>query len=141
MREPEVLKRGKEFHKKVQQDWEFFAKDGNISSEHSSPLVPKRGHHKRHGRLDIFVDELGDFVSVVEIKSTDWDATLPRNRKKLLGSHKRQTWRYIERYIDVERVDVCPGIIYKSAPSTPGLKEMIEEYLNDWGLQVVWYVD
>jgi hypothetical protein len=57
----------------------------------------------------------------------------------LLGSHKRQVWRYIDRYLDVEKVDVCPGIIYKSPPSTPGLREEIEEYLNEWGLQVVWY--
>lgn len=141
MREPEILRKGKEFHWRVQQDWKLSAKDGNISSEHRSLLVHKIGHHKRHGRLDIFVDELGDFVSVIEIKSTDWDTVLPRNRKRLLGSHRRQVWRYIERYIDVEHVDVCPGIIYRIAPSTPGLKEMIEEYLNDWGLQIVWYVD
>ena len=141
MVEPEILKTGKEFHRRVQEDWERTAKDGHISAEHRIPLVPKSGHYKKHGRLDIFVDEAGDFVSVVEIKSTDWDSVLPRNRKKLLGSHRRQVLRYIEHHIDIKHIDVCPGIIYKSAPTNPALKEEIEEYLNNWGLQVVWYED
>ena len=139
MAEPRLLKEGKEFHRKVQHDWELTAKDGKICSENTVYLVPKKSIHKRQGRLDIFVDDVGDFVSIIEIKSTDWDAVKPKNRKKLLGSHKRQIWGYIDRYLDVEKVDVCPGIIYKSPPSTPGLREEIEGYLNKWGLQVVWY--
>jgi hypothetical protein len=139
MVEPKILRAGKEFHKRVQEDWKQTASGGRIAPEHTISLVPKNASHTKHGRLDIFVDETGDFVSVIEIKSTDWDAVLPRNRKKLLGSHRRQVWRYIKRYIDTEHLDVCPGIIYRSAPVTPDLKEEIEEYLNDWGLQVVWY--
>ena len=139
MGEPELLKAGKQFHKKVQNDWKHSAKDGTICPEHTISLVPDKSIHKRHGRLDIFVDDVGDFISVIEIKSTDWDAVKHENRKKLLGSHRRQVWRYIDRYIDVEKVDVCPGIIYQSPPSAPGLREDIEKYLNDWGLQVVWY--
>lgn len=139
MYEPKLLKAGKEFHKKVQRDWELTAKDGKVYSEHTVLLVPNKSTHKKHGRLDIFVDNVGDFVSVIEIKSTDWDAVKPKNRKKLLGSHIRQVWHYIDRYIDLEKVDVCPGIIYKSPPSTPGLRKDIEEYLNERGLQVVWY--
>ncbi|MEW6668438.1 MAG: hypothetical protein AB1512_24765 [Thermodesulfobacteriota bacterium] len=139
MGEPPLLRQGKEFHRKVQDDWESTAKDGKICPEHTIALVPQRSIRKRLGRLDIFVDDVGDFVSVIEIKSTDWDAVKPKNRRRLLGSHKRQVWRYIERYLDVDKVDVCPGIIYKSPPSTPGLRKEIEEYLNEWGVQVVWY--
>ncbi|MCD4652401.1 hypothetical protein K8T06_00520 [bacterium] len=139
MSEPKILKAGKLFHKKVQADWKLTAKDGKICPEHTISLSPKGSRHHKHGRLDIFVDDSGDFVSVIEIKSTDWDAVKPKNRKKLLGSHRRQVWRYIDRFIDIEKVDVCPGIIYKSPPSTPGLREDVEEYHNDWGLQVVWY--
>jgi len=84
MVEPEILKTGKEFHRRVQEDWERTAKDGHILAEHKIPLAPKIGHYKKHGRLDIFVDETGDFVSVVEIKSTDWDSVLPRNRSTCL---------------------------------------------------------
>ena len=129
MGEPSLLKKGKEFHRKVQQDWESTAKDGKICPEHTVSLISKRSTHKRQGRLDIFVDDVGDFISIIEIKSTDWDAVKPKNRKKLLGSHKRQVWRYIDRYLDVEKVDVCPGIIYKSPPSTPGLREEIEDFI------------
>jgi hypothetical protein len=141
MAEPEILRIGKEFHRRVQDDWERTAKGGRITPEHTISLVPENAHHKKHGRLDIFVDEAGDFVSVVEIKSTDWDAVLPRNRGNLLGSHRRQVWRYVKRYVDAEHIGVCPGIIYRTAPSTPGLKEEIEDYLNEWSLQVVWYDD
>ena len=141
--EPEILRRGKAFHKRVQEDWKETAKGGKINIEHSIPLsiLRKKTNRARSGRLDIFVDEMGDFISVVEIKSTDWDKVKVRNRKKLLGSHRRQVWKYIEEYLDVIKVDVCPGIIYPTAPDTPGLKEMVEEYLNDYGLQVVWYDD
>jgi len=139
MGEPKSLREGKAFHKKVQGDWELTVKGGKFYPEHTISLVPNNSTHKRQGRLDIFVDDVGDFVSVIEIKSTDWDAVKPKNRKRLLCSHKRQVWRYIDRYVDLEKVDVCPGIIYRSPPSTPGLREDIEEYLNQWGLQVVWY--
>ena len=139
MAEPKLLSAGKEFHKKVQADWGLTAKNGKIYSEHAISLIPTRSNHKRHGRLDIFVDDVGDIVSVIEIKSTDWDSVKSKNIRKLLGSHRRQMWRYIERYVDIEKVDVSPGIIYKSPPWTPGLREDIEEYLNGWGLQVVWY--
>jgi hypothetical protein len=141
--EPEILRRGKAFHKRVQGDWENTAKGGKINIEHSIPLsiLRKKTMPQKTGRLDIFVDELGDFISVVEIKSTDWDKVKEKNRKKLLGSHRRQVWRYIEEYVDIKKIDVCPGIIYPKSPITPGLKDLIEDYLNDYGLQVVWYDD
>ena len=76
MREPEILRRGKDFHKRVQKDWKASAKDDHVDTEHAIALLPKGKYYQRGGRLDIFVDELGGFVSVVEIKSTDWDAVL-----------------------------------------------------------------
>jgi len=141
--EPEILRRGKAFHKKVQEDWRETAKDGNINIEHCIPLpiLRKKTNRPKSGRLDIFVDEMSDFISIVEIKATDWDKVKEKNRKKLLGSHRRQVWKYIEEYLDVIKIDVCPGIIYPTAPSTPGLKELVEEYHSDYGLQVVWYDD
>jgi hypothetical protein len=141
--EPDILKQGKAFHRKVQEDWKRTAKDGKIIKEHTIPFhqVSSVLRRKKFGRLDLFVDELGNFVSVVEIKSTDWDRVKEANRKKLLASHRRQIWRYIKEYVDTKKTDVCPGIIYPHSPSSPGLKEMIENYLNDYGLQVVWYDD
>lgn len=143
MVEPEILSRGKAFHKKVQEDWKDTAKDGGINIEHTIKLslIPKNSKRKRYGRMDIFVDDLGGFVSVVEIKSTDWDGIKNKNIKRLLGAHRRQVWQYIEKYIDKNKMDVCPGIIYPKSPKRTGLKELVEDYLNDYGLQVVWYYD
>ena len=140
--EPEQLKRGKQFQEAVQKDWEKTA-EGNPTIEHTTRLLhgDTRTGHRRLGRMDIFVDELGDMVTVVEIKATDWDRSLPRNRQKNLASHRRQVWKYIEKYLDGEQMDVCAGIIYPTAPRTAGLKEQIEGYLNDYGLQAVWYDD
>jgi len=76
----------------------FPAEDGKINIENSIPLsiLRKKTSQQKAARPDIFVDELSDFISVVEIKSTDWDKVKEKNRKKLLGSHRRQVWRYIE---------------------------------------------
>jgi hypothetical protein len=141
--EPECLRRGKEFHKKVQSDWDMNIKDGNLNIEHTINLLsyPSRAKHIKNGRLDLFVDELGEFVSVIEIKSTDWDKIKPSNIHKLLTSHRRQIWNYISEYLDNDKIEVCPGIIYPVAPSSNEHREYIEEYLNSYGIQVVWYYD
>jgi len=140
--EPEILRLGKAFHAKVQEDWQKTA-EGNINKEHHIELsLPSRNAQRRKtGRLDIYVDDIGDLVSVVEIKSTDWDKIKPKNIKKLLGSHRRQIWNYIDVYLDEKRIGVSPGMIYPTSPRTNGLKELIETYLNEWGIQVVWYYD
>ena len=137
--EPKLLLRGKEFHNRVQADWKRTAKGGRQKKEKVIDLVSESHHRK--GRMDIFIEQTGDYVAIVEIRSTDWDRIKPQNRKKVLSSHRRQVWKYIEQMTDVEKVDVCPGVIYPRAPKTAGLQEEVEEYLNDYGLQVVWYDD
>lgn len=141
--EPEQLRRGKEFHKLVQADWLDTVTDGTPQPEHGVRfgVLPKKGTRVRHGRIDIFIDDIGDFVTVVEIKATDWDAVKKENRRKLLGAHRRQVFRYVDKYLDQDGVDVCAGIIYPRSPISPGLKEEVEAYLNDHALQVVWYED
>lgn len=134
--EPEILARGKRFHRLVQDSWLDETNDGTPRDEYT---IPKSiAGAARRSRLDLLVDELGDFVSIVEIKSTDWDAVKPTNHKKLLGSHRRQLWRYIDQYV-ASGINVSPGMIYPSAPSAPGLRELVEEYLNNWAIQVVWF--
>ena len=139
--EPKILSRGKKFYKRVQQDWKRETKGGKIKNESTIELIgaSSKAKRKRYGRMDIFVDELGDYVSIVEIKSTDWDRIKKKNRRRLMGSHRRQVWKYIVEFTDQKKIDVCAGIIYPKHPESPGLKEEIEEYLNDYGLQVVWY--
>jgi len=141
--EPIILSRGKAFHRRVQADWKSSVKDGHLNVEHSIFLTfpNQRLSHIRRGRLDLFVDELGSFVSIVEIKSTDWDRIKAANVSRLLDSHRRQVWKYILQYVDRQKIDVCPGIIYPTSPKISGRRELIEETLNEHGLQVVWYED
>ena len=138
-REPALLKRGKEFHARVQRDWKLTAQ-GSIHAEHGLPLLPGVSCTAgKRGRMDIFVDEVSGFVTVVEIKATDWDRVKVTNRRRLLGSHRRQVWRYLETYLERDGVDVCAGVIYPRPPAAPEAKAEIEAYLNEYGLQVVWY--
>ena len=141
--EPEQLRRGKEFHRLVQADWAGTVAGGTARPEHTIRLnaLPRRGTRIRRGRIDIVIDQINDFVTVVEIKATNWDAVKTRNRRKLLGSHRRQVLRYVDKYLDHDGVSVCAGIIYPRSPHGPGLKEEVETYLNDHALQVVWYED
>ena len=140
--EPKQLRRGKIFQREVQDGWAKTA-EGRINIECTIPLLRPTGGRRQHrrGRMDILVDDIGDQVAVVEIKATNWDRILPRNITKNLGSHRRQIYKYIEKYLDGEGKTVCPSLIYPTEPETPGLKERIEQYLNDYGIAVAWYRD
>ena len=142
MTEPEILRKGKEFHKLVQSDWKRTA-EGNIQCEHTIDLLKrtKKTKHVRKGRMDLFVNEIGDYISLVEIKSTDWDKIPEKNIMRLVSRHRRQVWNYIEKYLDGDGVEVCAGMIYPTAPKREGVKERIESYLEDYGIPVVWYFD
>ena len=140
--EPEILRRGNEFHRRVQSDWETSA-EGKVRREKGIEFGcnTKGSTHLRRGRMDLFVDQLGDFVTVVEIKSTDWDRVKPGNVRKLLLSHSRQVWKYVAEYVDGRGFDVCPGIIYPSAPISLDLKQQVEAFFSDHCIQLVWYND
>jgi len=142
--EPEQLRRGKLFHRRVQAEWT----DGPIENssarkEHRIRLeaLTGNGTRIRHGRIDIFIDQIDDFVSVIEIKATNWDAVKPAKRRRLLGSHRRQVLRYVDTYLDRDKISVCAAIIYPQAPVNPELKEEVESYLNAHALQVLWFDD
>lgn len=138
--EPSILLRGKRFHKRVQRDWQRTAQ-GAVRVEHGILVLSRHEGRlrQRRGRLDLFVGDIGDLVAVVEIKSTSWERIKPANRKSLLASHSRQVWRYVDRYLDADRIAVCPGIIYPRPPRDLALRVQVETYLNDRGLQVTWY--
>jgi len=139
--EPPELRRGKEFHRRVQREWTGSVQGAPIAPEHLVELefLPRRGRRIRRGRIDVFIDQIDDFVTIIEIKGTDWDAVEPANRRKLLGAHRRQVWKYVDQYVDGRKVSVCAGVIYPAPPSEPGLKELVEGYLNEYALQVVWF--
>lgn len=130
--EPRPLRRGKAFHHRIQQEWQETAQ-GTIRTEWGI-LKPNR----RRGRIDIFVDDDGDHVvSVVEAKSSDWDAMQPSAVRRNALRHARQVWAYIESQLP--HADVCPGIIYERRPQLAGRLEEVETILHEHGLQVVWH--
>jgi hypothetical protein len=105
--EPELLRRGKEFHRLVQASWAGEIEKATVRPEHSilfhtaSSLIERN----RRGRLDIFVDRIDDFVTVVEIKSTNWDRIPIANRRRLLAAHRRQVLRYVDEFLDEQHVN------------------------------------
>jgi hypothetical protein len=141
--EPEALRRGKEFHRLVQAAWSGEIEGAQVRAEHSIFLhaVSNVSSHRRRGRMDIFVDQVDDFVSIVEIKSTDWDRIAKANRPRLLAAHCRQVLRYVDKYLDHDHVAVCAAIIYPQAPSSAEVESEVERSLNAHGLQVAWYAE
>lgn len=133
MPEPECLLRGKQFQEIVREDFRKNNKDGLLTFEKVRKLS-----RKKTGRLDILVSELGDYVAVYEIKATDWDSIKPKNIKKNAWRHQNQLCKYVNTYIK-ENVDVCVGIIYAAPPKTPGLRETIETYLENYGAPAYWF--
>ena len=141
-KQPAQLKKGRAFEARVKSGWEGEGSEGTERFEEDIELLSgltRMKRQRKHGRMDIFVNDAGDFVVIVEIKATDWDRILPANVQRNLSSHRRQVWKYIDKHIVGEHIDVYAGIIYPTAPKTPGLQERIEEYHGSYGLQVVWY--
>ena len=124
------VKRGRDFEGKEKKEWNNL-QDGSAEFEVGTKWKGK------NGRIDIRVDELGGFVSVIELKATDWDKILSHRIRVTALRHARQLWRYVEKEIE-EGLDVCPGIIYSNQPSDSALEERITDILNNRFIQVVW---
>lgn len=133
MHEPEILRRGKAFHKRVQAEWVATAKDGTPCPERTI-----RRLNGRRGRVDLLIEELGDFVSVIEIKATDWDCMAEGNIARNVRRQIRQLWSYIDAELEIYGMQVCPGIIFPALPKDSGRLETIERMFNADGIQVVW---
>jgi len=133
-REPTALKRGKRFHKLVQEEWLATAKDGRPRPER---YIKRLGGKK--GRIDILVEELGDFVSIVEIKATSWDRMKAKNVVRNVRRQIRQIWSYVEAEIEHYEMEVCPGVIFPELPRDPKRLALIESLFNEEGIQVVWH--
>lgn len=130
-KEPKILKKGKKFHKEIQDNWEKTA-EGAIFSEH-----PIKKSNKRSGRVDILVDPKEDMVAVVEIKNSDWDRMKEKNVRRNIKRQARQVWIYIESQLNISK-DVSPGIIFSKRPKTSGRLEYIEKLFGEEGIPVVW---
>lgn len=139
MTEPIQFIRGKKFQKIVQKDFEINSKDGFVQSEAVIEFSGLLKAKKKSGRADILITELGDFVTILEIKATDWDRIKTSNIKKNLWSHANQLLKYVEKYIEVDNINVCLGIIYPCPPKTIELQGVIESYLEHYGTPAYWY--
>ena len=141
-KEPAQLRRGKAFHKLIQDEWAREA-EGEIISERNV-----RKPNGRRGRVDIFVNDAAPDgqVAIIEVKATDWDRIKEKNIRRNVKRQINQIWSYIEsqirqgRYVEGgEGKDVCPGIIFPRRPRKANLLEMIEELFCEDGIQVVWH--
>ena len=133
MSEPPQLKRGKQFQKEVYRDFELHNKGGKFEPEQNRGLL-----NGKKGRIDVLVSDLGDMVAIYEIKATDWDKIKPQNVKKNAWCHQRQLLKYVETYIE-EGIQVSLGIIYPEPPKSLELREMLEEYLMEYGAPAYWF--
>jgi len=134
-KQPERLRRGKTFHRKLQLEWVGTAQ-GTILPEKTIRRLTKR-----RGRIDIFVaDDSGEnHVAVVEIKGSDWDQMNPEAVSRNAIRQVRQIWSYIYAQVELEGKDVSPGIIFPNRPSDLDRLRTIEQLFNDHGIQVVWH--
>lgn len=135
-----IDKRFQEFIKRVQrgrkfEEWERaqWNSELNSAAEFEAP-TSWRG---KRGRVDIKlrIEEDGNIV-IVEIKATDWDKIKEERVRPTALRHANQIWRYIEAHLTP--LDVTPAIVYPSPPQIRGRKELLEEILNERGIQVVW---
>ncbi|MFC1712172.1 hypothetical protein ACFL6S_00820 [Candidatus Poribacteria bacterium] len=130
----ERLRRGRDFHKKIQEDWcENAEGDVRIEEWTTKPSG-------RKGRMDVFVgtsetDER--LVAIAEIKASDWDAMTPSAVRRNVRRQIRQIWSYITPQLE-SRKDVSPGIIFEKRPKDPDRMKLIEELFLEDGIPVVW---
>ena len=130
-KEPEQLKRGKTYHKKVQKDWQQSA-DGIVVSEKQI----KKPNNKM-GRINIHIEADNKLVAVVELKNSDWDGMTTESVKRNLKHQAKQIWSYIESQLSNGK-DVSPGIIFPKKPKNPDKLKLIELFFEEEFISVVW---
>lgn len=129
--EPKRLKRGKEFHKKIQADWGNAA-EGDVTAERS--ITKPSG---RRGRIDVFVECDDELVAIAEIKASNWDAMSEQAVRRNVSRQARQVWSYIESQLSLGK-DVSPGMIFAHRPRTEGRLILVEELFEVQEIPVVW---
>jgi len=108
---------------------------------------------RKTGRIDVFMwlDPEHTDAMIIEAKWTDWDAIKARdNVEPNIESHAAQVSSYLGGTIEAERgktgerveltnITLQSGLVYPSVPTTPGLREEIEEALAQECISVVWF--
>ena len=134
--DPEVLQRfmrGNQFERLEKSEWE----NGDFQeSEPEYGLCVGPGKKKR-GRIDVLIKEDDGSVSIIEIKSTDWDRMKPHRVRPNALRHIRQVMKYVYPFWE-KGTDVVPGLIYPKAPRSSERREQVESILEEQLIQVVW---
>lgn len=129
--EPEILRRGKDFHRAVQDDWMRTAQ-GEVAVEKGV----KRPSGRR-GRIDILTGSNTGSVGVAEVKATDWDRMAEPSLRRNVARQARQIWGYIESQLAQDK-EVSPGIIFPTRPQSMERLDLIEALFEEHGIAVVW---
>jgi hypothetical protein len=129
--EPKPLRRGKEFHRKIQKEW-FNNAEGEVTTEKST--IKPSG---RKGRVDVFVRSDETLVAIAEIKASDWDAMTMTAVRRNVKRQARQIWDYIESRLGLGK-DVSPGVIFPKRPKKHDRVNLIEQLFGEEGIPVVW---
>lgn len=130
-REPKALRRGREFHRKVQADWLKNAA-GKVSVE--KRITKPNG---RRGRIDVFVGAGGELVAVAEAKASHWDRMTKDALRRNVWRQALQVWDYIESQL-AEGKEVSPGIVFRRRPRASRRLVLIEALFEERGIAVVW---
>jgi len=130
-KEPKILSRGKDFHKKVQKDWEINA-EGTISTE--KQIKKPSG---KMGRIDVCVNSDEKLTAVVELKNSNWDKMTIETVKRNVNRQARQIWHYIDSQLKNGK-EVSPGVVFSKSPKNYDRLELIEKLFSEQGISVVW---
>ena len=146
MTAPKRLRRGNLFQEIVQADFIANTQGGGVEREfhiNFGPASKKRDGTPRTGRVDIWVDDLGDdAIAVYEIKATDWDHITPRNVRRNIYRHQKQLFDYVYKYNFIDNLQVSYGLIYPFPPAREGLREDLEELaMSAYHAPVYWYTE
>ncbi len=137
--EPRQLRRGKRFHKRIQEAWQDpNDKTFRVEKRVDIEFPPELAALKRTGRIDVYFglsDASG--AAIFEIKATDWDKV--KYRRKLLGSHRRQLLKYVDQFLLLKDISVCATVVYPTRPTGHGVCQEVEDYMGEWAIQVMWY--
>ena len=130
-KEPEQLRRGKRFHRKVQDSWLRKA-EGQVTIE--TRITKPTG---KRGRVDVLVDPDEDDVAVVEIKASDWDAMSERAVRRNVRRHVNQIMDYADSQVTKGK-SASIGIIFPKRPASPERLRLVEDLFDAHGIPVVW---
>jgi hypothetical protein len=158
--EPDLLRLGKAFDHRARVRYLGGLRDGTPAESRTmarsagtarwdadgGEIVPV--NRKRPGFADVLLDIPGDddqlgWQVVIEIKNTDWDQRQTHRVRPNLARHARQLWGYLEPLLqgfDAGEAGAPQGaLLYPRRPRTVGRADLIEEFLSERGLSVVYY--